>query len=390
MLVRYCMCAILALGVVGSVHSICAEDAAPAAPGTAPAAAPVAADPKAEWDGLVKDMETFKETMTAMNLRYSKGTAAEKTKLVKEANELVRTFETKTHPRMRVLAPQVYKLDPENSVAAQLMLESLHDKNQFAELIKVSDSVLKKEPKAQLAANFNGAGKFAEHDFEGAVKVLQAAEADGILIPALGGRFLTEAEQYIEFWKTEQAIRAKEDAATGDEQLPIVKLSTTKGDIEILMLENEAPNTVANFISLVEKKFYDGIKFHRVIPVFMAQGGDPNSRDNPALAGQGGPGYSIACECYQENARRHFAGSLSMAHAGKDSGGSQFFLTHLPTSNLNPAPDKLEGAVHTVFGRTIKGLDVIRALEVDDVIKSAVVVRKRNHEYTPKTLPDKK
>ena len=390
MLVRYCMCAILALGVVGAVRSICAEDAAPAAPGTAPAAAPAAVDAKAEWDGLVKDMETFKETMTAMNLRFSKGTAAEKTKLVKEANELIRTFETKTHPRMRVLAPQVYKLDPENSVAAQLMLESLYDKNQFAELIKVSDSVLKKEPKAQLAANFNGAGRFAEHDFEGAVKVLQAAETDGILIPAVGGRFLTEAEQYIEYWKTEQAIRAKEDAATGDEQLPIVKLSTTKGDIEILMLENEAPNTVANFISLVEKKFYDGIKFHRVIPVFMAQGGDPNSRDNPALAGQGGPGYSIACECYQENARRHFAGSLSMAHAGKDSGGSQFFLTHLPTNSLNPTPDKLEGGVHTVFGRTIKGLDVIRALEVDDVIKSAVVVRKRNHEYTPKTLPDKK
>jgi cyclophilin family peptidyl-prolyl cis-trans isomerase len=382
MLVRYCLVAILAWGVVAAVRSISAEDAAPAATGAAPVAAPSASDVTAEWTGLVKDMETFKEAMTALNLRFSKGTAAEKTKLVKEANELIRTFETKTHPRMRELAPQVYKLDPQNSVAAQLMLESLMDKNQYAELVNVSDSVLKKEPKAQLAANFNGVGRYAEHDFEGAVKVLKVAETDGILIPQLGGKYLTDAEQYIEFWKTEQAIRAKEDAAVGDEQLPIVKLSTSKGDIEILMLENEAPNAVANFISLTEKKFYDGVKFHRVIPGFMAQGGDPNSRDKPELAGQGGPGHTIACECHQENARRHFAGSLSMAHAGKDTGGSQFFLTHLPTSHLN--------GVHTVFGRAIKGLDVIRALAVDDVIQSAVVVRKRNHEYTPKTQPDKK
>ena len=381
MLVRFCMIAVLALGVVGSVRSISAEDAAPAS-----AAAP---DVATEWAGLVKDMETFKETMESLKLRFSKATGTEKSKISKEASGLVTTFQTKTYPRMTKLAAEVYKLDPENTVAAELMLETLFSSNQYPELIKVSETVLKKDPKAQLAANFNGVGKFAEHDFEGAIKVLKAAEVDGILIPQIGGQYLNTAELYVDFWKKEQAIREKEDAATGDEQLPIVKLTTTKGDIEILMLENEAPNSVANFISLVEKKYYDGTKFHRVIPSFMAQGGDPNSRDMPELAGQGGPGYTIACECYQDNARRHFAGTLSMAHAGKDSGGSQFFLTHLPTNHLNPAPDK-EIGVHTVFGRTIKGLDVIRALVVDDVITSAVVVRKRNHEYTPKTLPDKK
>ena len=381
MLVRFCMIAVLALGVVGSVRSISAEDAAPAS-----AAAP---DVATEWAGLVKDMETFKETMESLKLRFSKAVGPEKSKIAKEASGLVTTFQTKTYPRMTKLAAEVYKLDPENTVAAELMLETLFSSNQYPELIKVSETVLKKDPKAQLAANFNGVGKFAEHDFEGAIKVLKAAEVDGILIPQIGGQYLNTAELYVDFWKKEQAIREKEDAATGDEQLPIVKLTTTKGDIEILMLENEAPNSVANFISLVEKKYYDGTKFHRVIPSFMAQGGDPNSRDMPELAGQGGPGYTIACECYQDNARRHFAGTLSMAHAGKDSGGSQFFLTHLPTNHLNPAPDK-EIGVHTVFGRTIKGLDVIRALVVDDVITSAVVVRKRNHEYTPKTLPDKK
>lgn len=374
MLVRYCMIAVLACSVMCSVSTVSAEETAP--------------DVATEWDGLVKDMETFKAKMAAMKLTFSKATAAEKSKLVRESNGLNTTFQMKTLPRMVELAPQVYKLQPNNTVAAEFTLQSLYLKNQYAELVKVSDGVLKIDPKAQLAANFNGVGKFATHDFDGAIKVLKAAEVDGTLIPGLGGQYLDLAEMYVPFWKEEQAIRAAEDAATGDAQLPIVKLTTSKGDIEILMLENEAPNSVANFINLVEKKYYDGLKFHRVIPNFMAQGGCPNSRDKPEAAGQGGPGYTIACECYQKNARRHFAGSLSMAHAGKDTGGSQFFLTHLPTNHLNPEPGKAMG-VHTVFGRTIKGLDVIQSLEVDDVIQAAVVVRKRNHEYVPVTGPDK-
>lgn len=374
MLVRYCMIAVLACSVMCSVSTVSAEETAP--------------DVATEWDGLVKDMETFKAKMAAMKLTFSKATAAEKSKLVRESNGLNTTFQMKTLPRMVELAPQVYKLQPNNTVAAEFTLQSLYLKNQYAELVKVSDGVLKIDPKAQLAANFNGVGKFATHDFDGAIKVLKAAEVDGTLIPGLGGQYLDLAEMYVPFWKEEQAIRAAEDAATGDAQLPIVKLTTSKGDIEILMLENEAPNSVANFINLVEKKYYDGLKFHRVIPNFMAQGGCPNSRDKPEAAGQGGPGYTIACECYQKNARRHFAGSLSMAHAGKDTGGSQFFLTHLPTNHLNPEPGKAMGA-HTVFGRTIKGLDVIQSLEVDDVIQAAVVVRKRNHEYVPVTGPDK-
>ena len=381
MLVRYCMIAILALGVAGSMRSISAEEAAP--------------DVAAEWTGLVKAMEDYKETRAALQLRYSKASGTERSKVSKEANAFHATFMTKTLPRLHELAPQIYQQNPGDTVAAQFVLQILigKDKNLYPEIVRISDAVLKIDPKAPIAANYNGIAKYAENDFEGAVKVLKAAEADGILIPGVAGPYLDFAEQYVEFWKTEQALRAKEDATTGDEQLPIVKLTTTKGDIEILMLENEAPNTVANFISLVEKKFYDGTKFHRVLPGFMAQGGDPNTRDKPdqpELAGQGGPGYSIACECFQPNARRHFAGSLSMAHGeAKDTGGSQFFLTHLPTNHLNPEPGKVE-RVHTVFGRTIKGLDVIRALEIGDELKSAVVVRKRNHEYTPQTLPDAK
>src|SRR5262249_42783381 len=155
--------------------------------------------------------------------------------------------------------------------------------------------------------------------------------------------------------------------------LPRVKLETTKGTIIIELFENEAPQTVGNFVSLVEKKFYDGLTFHRVLGGFMAQGGDPTG------TGTGGPGYHILCECFKPEARQHCRGTLSMAHAGRDTGGSQFFLTFRPTTHLNGR--------HTAFGRVIEGMDVLAKLqrrdpqaanppEPDKIVK-AKVLRKR-------------
>ena len=108
-----------------------------------------------------------------------------------------------------------------------------------------------------------------------------------------------------ELWQKEQSLRAAEDKAN---DLPKVKLSTSKGDIVVALLENEAPIATANFISLVEKDFYDGTSFHRVLPGFMAQGGDPKGD------GTGGPGYTIPDECFESDHRNHFRGSLSMAN----------------------------------------------------------------------------
>ncbi|MBI3862196.1 MAG: peptidylprolyl isomerase, partial [Planctomycetia bacterium] len=123
---------------------------------------------------------------------------------------------------------------------------------------------------------------------------------------------------------------------------------------------------------------------------FMAQGGDPNTLDDdPSNDGQGGPGYAIPCECYTEKARMHFQGSLSMAHSGKDSGGSQFFINHAPTPHLNWVKGKAGGSNHTVFGRVQEGLDVAMALRTGDQIISASVIRKRDHEYKPKTIAQK-
>ena len=138
-------------------------------------------------------------------------------------------------------------------------------------------------------------------------------------------------------------------------------MDTAKGTIELELFADEVPGTVANFEKLANTSFYDGTKFHRVIPNFMVQGGDPNSKTGKGAVGTGGPGYTIKCET-QKNTHKHVAGTLSMAHAGKDTGGSQFFICHSPQRHLD--------GVHTVFGQVTKGMDVVNAIKGNDEIKS--------------------
>ena len=142
---------------------------------------------------------------------------------------------------------------------------------------------------------------------------------------------------------------------------------TSKGAIHLQLFDQVAPKTVQNFVDLVNKGFYDGTTFHRVIPNFMIQGGDPLSKTLPAgnpRIGTGGPGYKIKCET-AGNPEKHLPGTLSMAHAGKDTGGSQFFITHGPTPHLD--------GVHTVFGQVLKGQDVVNAIKKDDVISKVEI-----------------
>ncbi|WP_421378422.1 peptidylprolyl isomerase [Bacillus salacetis] len=128
--------------------------------------------------------------------------------------------------------------------------------------------------------------------------------------------------------------------------------------VEFDLFPNEAPGTVENFSKLAKEGFYDGLTFHRVIPGFVSQGGCPNG------TGTGGPGYTIPCET-EGNPHKHEAGSLSMAHAGKDTGGSQFFIVHEPQPHLN--------GVHTVFGKVTSGLETARSLRNGDVMQKVVV-----------------
>jgi peptidyl-prolyl cis-trans isomerase B (cyclophilin B) len=139
-------------------------------------------------------------------------------------------------------------------------------------------------------------------------------------------------------------------------------IETSRGTIIAELFDEEAPNTVANFEKLANSKFYDGTRFHRVISNFMIQGGDPYSRDpNDPRAGTGGPGYTIKCET-SRNVHKHVTGTLSMAHAGKDTGGSQFFVCHSPQSHLD--------GKHTVFGQVTSGQDVVNAIRKNDEITS--------------------
>ncbi|WP_071395192.1 peptidylprolyl isomerase [Bacillus tuaregi] len=128
--------------------------------------------------------------------------------------------------------------------------------------------------------------------------------------------------------------------------------------IEFDLYPNEAPNTVANFEKLANSGFYNGVTFHRVIPGFVSQGGDPTG------TGAGGPGYTIKCET-EGNPHKHEVGSLSMAHAGRDTGGSQFFIVHEPQPHLN--------GVHTVFGKVTSGMDTVLAMKNGDVMEKVEV-----------------
>lgn len=132
-------------------------------------------------------------------------------------------------------------------------------------------------------------------------------------------------------------------------------ISTEKGAMKVEFFEKDAPNTVKNFIDLTEKGFYNGLTFHRVIPDFVIQGGCPNG------TGAGGPGYSIDCELDGDN-QYHDRGVLSMAHAGRNTGGSQFFICH------NRENTQHLDRQHTVFGKVYEGLDVIDQLRKGDEI----------------------
>ena len=136
---------------------------------------------------------------------------------------------------------------------------------------------------------------------------------------------------------------------------------TSKGKIVVDLFAKEAPNTVNNFVFLARDGFYNGTKFHRVIPDFMIQGGDPEG------TGRGGPGYRFNDEL-KNNPHKHKVGSLSMANAGPNTNGSQFFITHIVT-------DWLVGK-HTVFGQVREGQDVVNKVQGGDTLKSVTIEEK--------------
>lgn len=146
---------------------------------------------------------------------------------------------------------------------------------------------------------------------------------------------------------SQKAIRPTQAVTTEDDGIVKIKIETNKGDIYADLYAKEAPKTVANFVKLAKSGYYDGIIFHRVIPNFMIQTGDPTG------TGRGGPGYSFADE-FSPNLKHDKAGVFSMANAGPNTNGSQFFITDAPTPHLNNR--------HSVFGQVTQGMDVVKAI----------------------------
>lgn len=136
---------------------------------------------------------------------------------------------------------------------------------------------------------------------------------------------------------------------------------TAKGDIVVELFAKQVPNTVNNFVFLARDGFYDNITFHRVIPDFMAQGGDPEG------TGRGGPGYQFADE-FDQSLRHDKPGILSMANAGPNTNGSQFFITHVPTPHLD--------GKHSVFGQVTEGMDVVLSLANGDALNTIEITEK--------------
>lgn len=253
---------------------------------------------------------------------------------------------------------------------------------------------------------FAGYAAYCVNDFDMAEEQLKKAQENKWLAPRGGDDVIARARQALSSqnpdgskrtladsrkeWEAEAAIRASQQAAgeaDPEKLLPRVKLYTSKGEVVVELFEEEAPIAVANFLTLVENGFYTEVPFHRVLPGFMAQGGDPTG------TGGGGPGYVIRSEFTRPDARKHFRGTLSMARTNQpDTEGSQFFLCFVPAKFLD--------GNYTAFGRVVEGMDVLAKIQkmdpdrpepdvLPDEIRKAEVLRKRNHPYTFEKLNDR-
>jgi len=365
------------------------------------AAAASAAEPPAQTSGpktaafneLLTQWKKVLAEMHKLYEEYSKALPEQQPPLEARYAELAKQGEAML-PKLISAAEAAYPEAPQSNKPVALFLQEVVNmdcqNDNYERAVRLGKLLAEQGHRNALVEGLVGWAAFCAGDFDLAAKNLAAAEENNVFAQVgkgmadLAAQFQSEIPFYREAWAKERKIREAEAKA---DDLPRVLLKTSKGEIELELFENEAPLTVANFVALVEKKYYDGTPFHRVLPQFMAQGGDPTG------TGLGGPGYTIPDECRQANARVHFRGSISMANTGRpNTGGSQFFLTFRPTHHLDGR--------HTVFGRVVKGMEVLAKLQrIDpdkknpnvqpDKIVEAKVLRKRSHTYEPKKIPER-
>ncbi|HUT94724.1 MAG TPA: peptidylprolyl isomerase [Thermoguttaceae bacterium] len=387
-----CLSLLLGVSTIGAQEPA-AEPKPPAPEAGQPAAPGAPLGPKNQaFQKLFSQWEALLAEIRQLRAEYNTADANRKQQIATRFNELVKQGRTMT-PQIVEAAQQAYAEAPNASESAGMVLMDVVEHQSLREnyeaVLPLAEALIQGGYPEKSVYAWAGLAALVTCRLDAAEKYLKAADehdafpALRVLPPdhqwqALGQLYQELIPYYRKAWPKEQAIRAAEAKA---DDLPRVLLVTSQGEIELEMFENEAPNTVANFISLVEKGYYNGLTFHRVIPGFMAQGGCPDG------TGSGGPGYTIPDECKGPDHRLHFRGSLSMAKtAAPDSGGSQFFLNFAPTKHLD--------GKHTVFGRIIRGTEVLAELQrrnpqapdapEPDKILEAKVLRKRDHEYVPK------
>ncbi|MFK7766253.1 MAG: peptidylprolyl isomerase [Mariniblastus sp.] len=297
-----------------------------------------------------------------------------------------------------------YKKDPTDSVAARIVYSTLANKIDAASgvrfdpsgALELADMMFKSGLQPRGTGNDENRipgltyeavayqafrASFAIQDYGRAEMMLQRIEEGGTKLLPVYREALTDAK---EKWKRELMIRRLE-SNTND--LPQIKIETTEGNIVVELFENHAPQTVGNFVSLVQEGFYDDKAFYLVRPGDCARTGCSEND------GTGDIGYQIPCEYNREQIRHHFSGTLSMHNEGPDTGGSQFFITHQRKKEYDGR--------YTAFGRVIDGMDVVYKLnkvdktpysrikggEASKIIK-ATVLRKREHPYGPSRVAD--
>lgn len=328
-----------------------------AAPSSAPAASAVVTPERGQFDEKLTAYKGCLKKLRELKADYQTAEPQQKDKIRAEFDPLLAKAETIQKDLVPLALAAFKSAKGQDLEVANFLYTMIHYatiKENYETAYDISKVILadKIPDQVNILYAFAAYSAFCTMNLEDAEKWFKLADSKGVVEKAdaddsmhIRSMLENALPMYKKYWSKEQEIRAKE---AGD-QLPRVRLKTTKGDIVLELFKNEAPNAVGNFLTLVSKKFYTDVPFHRVLPYFMAQGGDPTG------TGTGGPGYCIPCECHQDKARMHFRGSISMAHAGMDTGGSQFFLTFGPTFFLNNK--------HTVFGRVIEGMDVLASLQ---------------------------
>ncbi len=343
----------------------------------------------AELKAATTEMRVHLKKMREVIVRYNTNMAAEKDReYQRQWIELTQAGEP-IHRRLVEAALAEYKSDPANKTAIADMLWRILERNakedRFEGMLPVAQTLIANNYPQEKLKIVAALIAFADCDLEALKPLLIELISTGLASPLMQS-LQQDMSKFEMKWQAELA--AREQDAQG-EPLPRVMLHTTKGDMEIELFENQAPETVANFISLVESNFYDGQTFHRVLENFMAQTGCPTGD------GTGGPGYTIYNEANKPGARGFFRGTVGLALAqDPNSGGSQFFISFLPTYQLNDG--------FTAFGRVVSGIEVLGNLAridpdkpkeedepkaIPDEIISIEVLSKRAHEYKPNKVP---